>query len=101
MAGELNSLPEDPGRTPTTGARHPSGAGRTSTLMEPLMRGTKVYPSPLYGERLDVAPPFDPPRVEAVGSASRTVVGERPAGRGSSRPLDALSLEWDKQHRRE
>jgi len=44
VAGESNSPPEDPGRKPTTGARPPSGAERTSTLMEPQAGGAGVHP---------------------------------------------------------
>ena len=52
---------EDPGRTPTTGARPSPGAGRTSTLMEPQAGGAGVHPFPLDGQRLEGAPPFGPP----------------------------------------
>jgi len=80
VAGESNSLPEDPGRTPTTGARPPPGAGRTSTMAEPQRGGVGVHPSPLDGQCPVVAPPFRPPRMEAVGSSS----GTRPGGQPTS-----------------
>ena len=101
VAGESDSPPADPGRTPTTGARPPPGAGRTSTLMDSQPGGAGVHPSPLDGQRLDGAPPFGPPRVEAVGSSSGTMVGGTPAGRGSNQPMDALSLEEEEWRRRE
>jgi len=97
VAGESNSLPEDPGRTPTTGARPPPGAGRTSTLAG----GVGVHPSSLDGQRPAGAPPFGPPRVEAVGSSSGTRAGGTPAGLGPIRPTDALSLEKEERQRRE
>jgi len=101
VAGESNSPPEDPGRTPTTGARPPPGAGRTSTLMEPQSGGAGVHPSPLNGQRLEGAPPFGPPRVDAVGSSSGTLVGRTPAGRGPRQPMYALSLQEEERQRRE
>jgi len=82
VACESNSTPEDPSRTPTTRARPPPGAGRTSTLMEPQAGGAGVHPSPLDGQRLEGVPPFGPPRVDAVGSSSGTLDGGTPAGRG-------------------
>jgi len=69
VAGESSSLPEDPGRTPTTGARRPPGAARKSTLAESQRGGVGVRPSPLDGQCPAWAPPFGPPRVEAVGSS--------------------------------
>jgi len=101
VAGESNSLSEDTGRTPTTGARPSPGAGRTSTLMEPQAGGAGVHPFPLDGQRLEGAPPAGPPRVDAVGRSSGTLVGGTPAGRGPRRPMDALSLEEDERKRRE
>jgi len=85
MAGESNSPPEDPGRTPTTGACPPLGVGRTSTLAESQRGTVGAHLSPLAGQRPDEAPPFGPPWVEAVGSASGSMVGGIPAGLGSSR----------------
>jgi len=55
-----------------------------------------MLPQRSYG-----APPFGPPRVEAVGSSSGTMAGGTPAGLGSSLPVDALSLEEEKRQRRE
>jgi len=101
VAGESNSPPEDPGRTPTTGARPAPGAGRTSTLMEPQAGGAGVHPSPLDGQRLEWAPPFGAPRVDAVSSSFGTLVGGTPAGRGPRRPMNAVSLEEDERQRRE
>jgi len=101
VAGETKSLPEDPGRTPTTGARPPPGAGRTSTLAESQRGGGGVHPSSLDGQCPAGAPPFGPPRVEAVGSSSGTRTGGQPAGLGPIRPTDALSPEEEKQQRRE
>jgi len=101
VAGESNFPPEDPGRTPTTGARPPPGAGRTSTLMEPQAGGAGVHPFPLDGQRLEGAPPFGPPHVDAMGRSSGTLVGGTPTGRGPRRPVDALSPEEDERQRRE
>jgi len=92
VAGESDSLPVDPGRTPTTGARPSPGAGWTSTLMESQLGGAGVNRAPLDGQRLDGAPPFGPPRVGAVGSLSGTMVSGMPAGRRSSRPMDAYTI---------
>ena len=86
---------------PTTGARPHPGAGRTSTLAESQRGGVGVHRSPLDGQRPDGAPPFGPPRVEAVGSSSGTLAGGTPAGLGSIRPTDALSLEEEECQRRE
>jgi len=88
VAGEANSLPEDPGRTPTTGARPPSGAGRTSTLAESQRGGVGVHPSPLDEQCPVGAPPFGPPRLEAVGSSSGTRTGGQPASLGPIQPTD-------------
>jgi len=101
VAGESNSLPEDPGRTPTTGARPPPGAGRTSTLAESQRGGAGAHPSPLDGQRPEGAQPFGPPRVAAVGSSSGAPAGGIPTGPGSSRSVDALSLEEEKRQRRD
>jgi len=101
VAGESNSPPEDPGRTPTTGARPPPGAGRTSTLAESQRGGAGSQPSPLDGQRPDEAPPFGPPRVAAMGSSSGTAAGGIPPGTGSSRSVDALSLEKKERQRRD
>jgi len=101
VAGESNSPPEDPGRTPTTGARPPPGAGRTSTLAESQRGGGGAHPSPLDGQLPEAAPPFSPPRVAAVGSSSGTPAGGIPTGPGSSRSVDALSLEEEKRQRRD
>jgi len=100
-AGESNSPPEDPGRTPTTGARPPPGAGRTSTLAESQRGGPGAHPSPLDGQRPDGAPPLCPPRVAAVGSSSGAPAGEISTGPGSSRSVDALSLEEEERQRRD
>jgi len=99
MAGASSSPPEDPGRTPTTGARPPPGAGGTSTLAESQRGGVVAHPLPLDEQRSDGAPPFGPPRVEAVGSFSGTMAGGTPTGLGSSLPVDALSLEYEKRQR--
>jgi len=56
---------------------------------------------PLDGQRPAGAPPFGPPRVEAVGSSSGTRAGKTPTGLGSIRPTDALSLEEEERQRRE
>jgi len=101
VAGESNSPPQDPVRTPTTGARPPPGAGRTSTLAEFQRGGAGAHPSPLDGQRPDGAPPFGPPRVAAVGSSSRAPAGGLPTGPGSSRSVDALSLEEEEGQRRD
>ena len=50
VAGESSSLPKNPGHTPTTKARPPSGAGRTSTLAESQRGGVGVHPSALDGQ---------------------------------------------------
>ena len=92
VAGESNCLPEDPGRTPTTEARRPPGAGRKSTLAESQRGGVGVHRSPLDGQCPAGAPPFGPPRVGAVGSLSGTMVSGMPAGRRSSRPMDAYTI---------
>jgi len=47
MAGESNSPPEDPGRTPTTRAFSLPGAGRTSLLAMSQRGGVRVHPWPL------------------------------------------------------
>jgi len=101
VAGESNSPPEDPGRTPTTGARPPPGAGRASTLAESQSGGAGAHPLPLDGQRPDRAPPFGPPRVAAVGSSSWAPAGGIPTGPGSSRSVDALSLEEGERQRRD
>jgi len=101
VAGESNYPPEDPVRTPTTGARPPPGAGRTSTLAESQRGGARAHPSPLDGQRPDGAPPFGPPRVAAVGSSSGTAAGGLPTGQGLSRSVDALSLEEEERQRRD
>jgi len=97
VADESNSPPEDPDRPPTTGARPPPGAGRTSTLAESQRGGAGAHPLPLDGQRPDVAPPFGPPRVDAVGSASGTAAGGIPTGPDSTRSVDALSREEEEQ----
>jgi len=61
-------------------ARPPPGAGRTSTMAETQRGGVGVHPSPLDGQCPVVAPPFRPPRMEAVGSSS----GTRPGGQPTS-----------------
>jgi len=101
VAGASNSPPEDPGRTPTTGARPPPGAGRRSTLAESQRGGAGAHPSPLDGQRPEVAPPSCPPRVAAVGSSSGAPAGGIPTGPGSSRSVDALSLEEEERQRRD
>jgi len=101
VAGESNYPPEDPGRTPTTGARSPPGAGRTAALAESQRGGAGAQPSPLDGQRQDGAPPFGPPRVQAVGSSSGTAAAGIPDGPGSSRSVDALSLEEEERQRRD
>jgi len=101
VAGESNSPPEDPGRTPTTGARPPPGAQRTSTLAGSERGGAGAHPSPLDGQHPEGAPPFGPPRVAAVGASSRTAVGGIPTGPGSSRSVDALSQEQEERQRRD
>jgi len=101
VAGESNSPPEDPGHTPTTGSRPPPGAGRTSTLAESQRGGAGAHPSPLNGQRPDGAPPFGPPRVAARGSSSGSPAGGIPTGPGSSRSVDALSLEEEERQRRD
>jgi len=101
VAGESNSLPEDPGRTPTTGARPPPGAGWTSTLADPQRGGVGVHPSALDGQCPVGAPPFSPPRMEAVGSSSGTRTGAQPTSLGPIRPTDALSPEEEERQRRE
>jgi len=101
VAGESNSPPEKPGRKPTTGAHSPLGAGQTASLAECQRGGVGAHPSPLYGQRSDKAPPFLPPRVEAVGSSSGTVAEGTPAGLGSSRLVDAWSLNERERQRRE
>jgi len=100
VAGESNFPPEDPGRTPTTGARPLPGAGRTPTLAESQRGGAGSHPSPLDGQRPDVPPPFGPPRVAAVGTSSGAPSGGIPTGAGSSRSVDALSLEEEERKRR-
>jgi len=101
VAGEANSPPEDPGRTLTTGARPSPGAGRTFTLAESQRGGAEAHPAPLDGQRPDGAPPFGPPHVAAVGSSSGAPAGGIPTGPGSSRSVDALSLEEEKRQRRD
>jgi len=101
VAGESNSPPEDPGRTPTTGALPPPGAGRTSTLAKSQRGGAGAHPSPLDGQLQDGAPPSGPPRLDAVGSSSGTAAGGIPTGPGSSRSVDALSLEEEERQRRD
>ena len=101
VAGEANSPPEDPGRTLTTGDRPSPGAGRTFTLAESQRGGAGAHPLPLDGQRLDGAPPFGTPRVDAVGSSLGTAAGGIPTGPGSSRSVDALSLEEEKRQRRD
>jgi len=101
VAGESNSQPEDPGDTPTTGARPPLGAGRTSMLAESQRWGLGAHPLPLNGQRPDGELPFGPPRVEAVGSSPGIAAGGTPAGLGSNRTPDALSLVEEEQERRE
>ena len=59
------------------------------------------HPSPVDGQRSDGAPLFGPPRVEEGRSSSGTIVGGTPAGLGSSRPVDALSLEEEERQLRE
>ena len=86
---------------PTTGARPPPGAGRTSTPAESQRGGAGAHPSPLDGQRPDGAPPFGPPRVAAVGSSSGTPAGGIPTGPGLSRTVDALSLEEKERQRRD
>ena len=101
MAGEWKSLPEDPGRTHTTEERPPSVAGRTSTLAEAHRGGVKAHSSPLEGQRPGGSPPFGPHRVERVGSSACTRAGGTPAGMGTIRPTEALSLEEDERQPRE
>jgi len=101
VAGESNSSPEDPGRTPTTGARPPPGAGRTSTLVESQRGAAGAHPSHLDGQRPDGAPPCRPPRLAALGSSSGAPAVGIPTGPGSSRSLDALSLEDEERQRRD
>jgi len=101
VAGESNSLLEDPGRTPNTGARPPPGAGRTSTLMDPLLGGRGAHPSLLDGQRRDGAPHLSTPRGEAVHSASGTVVCGPITGPGPSRHIHALSLKGDQRKSQE
>ena len=101
VAGESNSPPEDPGRTPTTGARPPPGAGRTSTLAESQRGGAGAHSTPLDGQLPDGAPPFGPPRVAAVGCSSGAPAGGIPTGPGSSRSVDALTLEEEERQRRD
>jgi len=100
-AGESNSLPEDLGRMPTTGARLPAGAGRTSTLAEPQRGGVGVHPSPLDGQCLVGAPSFGPPRMEAMGSSSDTRTRGQPTSLGPIRPTDALSPAEEERQRRQ
>ena len=83
VAGDSNSPPEDPGRTPSTGARPPPGAERTSTLTEDQRGGVGAHPSPLDGQRPEEAPPFGPPRVEMVRGSSGTRAGGTPDGLGT------------------
>jgi len=85
VVGESKSLPEDPGRTTTTGARPPPGAERTSTLAESQRGGVGAHPTPLDGQRPDRAPTFGQPRVGAVGSSSGTTAAGNPDGLGSIR----------------
>jgi len=47
VAGAWSSPPEDPGRSPTTGARPPPGAEGTSTLTESQRGGEGAHLSPL------------------------------------------------------
>jgi len=101
VAGESNSPPEDPGLTQTFEARPHPGAGRTSMLAESQRGGVGAHPSPLDGQRPDQAPPFGLPRLNAVGSLSGTMVGGIPAGLGSSRSVDALSLKEEERRRRD
>ena len=100
MAGDSNFPPEEPGRTPTTGARPPPGAGRTSMLSKAQRGGVTFHRLPLDSQRAAGLPPFGPPRVEAVGSSSGTQAGGTRSGLGSIRPTDALSLEEEKRQRR-
>ena len=101
VAGESNSPPEHPGRTPTTGARRPPGAGWTYTLAKSQRGGAGAHPSPLDGQRPDGAPPSGPPRVGAVGSSSGAPARGIPTCPGSSRSVDALSLEEEERQRRD
>ena len=55
VAADSNSPPEDPGRTPYTGARPRPGAGQTSALAESQHGGAGAHPSPLDGLRPDGA----------------------------------------------
>jgi len=69
--------------------------------MEPQAGGAGVHPSPLDEQRLEGAPPFGSPRVDAVGSSSGTLVGGTPTGREPRRLMDALSPEEDERQRPE
>jgi len=101
VAGESKSLPKDPCRTPTAGARPPPGAGRTSTLAESQRGGVAVNPSPLDGQCPAEAPPFCPTHMKAVGSSSGTRAGGTHSGLGRIRPTDALSLKEKERQRQE
>jgi len=101
VAGESSSPLEDPGRTPTTEARPPPGAGRTSTLAESQRGVVGAHSSPLDGQRPDGAPAVGPPHVEPVGRSSGTAVGGISAGVASSPPVDALSLEKEERQLRD
>jgi len=70
-------------------------------LAESQRGGAGAHPSPLNGQRPDGAPPFGPPRVAAVGSSSGSPGGGIPTGPGSSRSVDALSLEEEERQRRD
>jgi len=63
--------------------------------------GAGAHPSPLDGQRPDGAPPFGPHRVAAVGSSSGAPAGGMTTGPGSSRSVDALSLEEEERQRRD
>jgi len=101
VADESNFLPEDPGRTPTSGARPPPSAERTSTLVQAQRVGVGAYPSPLHRQRPGGAPPFGQTRVEKVGSSAGARAGGKPSGMGKIRLTEALSLEEDERQRRE
>jgi len=79
------------------GASLPPVAGRTSTLAKPQRGAVGVHPSPLDGKCPVGAPPFGPPRMEAVGSSSGTRTGGQPTSLGPIRATDALSPEEEER----
>jgi len=99
VAGESNSLPEDPCRVQTTGARPPPGARPTFVLAEPQREGVGAHSPPRNGQYSDGTPYFGRPRVQAAGGSHR-MTGAPAACSGSMSSMKELSLEAEERQRR-